>query len=174
MDHYYRNLWLALGFSAGVHAVVVTGVDLAPLQGRAAPEPFALSVSIEAPKPRLAPPPAEPKLVQRAERPAGKASSPYLPAAEVDTPAVPRERPQLVYPEDAYIARLRGTVRLRVFISEEGRVDDARVVFARPQGEFEEAALEAARKLVYDPATRAGRPVKSQKLIEVTFDPYAE
>jgi len=170
----YRNLALALGLSAGMHGVVVTGIDLAPLGGEAARDRFALNVSIEAPKPKLAPPPAEPKLVQRAERPAAKSSNPYLPAAEVDTPAVPRERPRLVYPEDAYIARLRGTVRLRVFISEQGRVDDAHVVFARPEGEFEEAALDAVKKLVYDPATRAGRPVKSQKLIEVTFDPYAE
>jgi protein TonB len=170
----YRNLALALGFSAGLHSVVVTGVDLAPLRGEWGRERFALNVSIEAPKPKLAPPAAEPKLVQRAERPATKSANPYLPSAEVDTPAVPRERPHLVYPEDAYMARLRGTVRLRVFISEEGRVDEAHVVHAHPRGEFEEAALEAVRKLVYDPATRAGRAVKSQKLIEVTFDPYAE
>jgi protein TonB len=167
----YRNLALALGLSAGMHGVVVTGIDLAPMGGPAGREPFMLNVSIE--KPGVAPP-AEPKLAQRAERPAAKSSSGYLPSADVDTPAVPRERPHLVYPEDAYIARLRGTVRLRVFISERGRVDDAHVVFARPEGEFEDAALEAVRKLVYDPATRAGQPVKSQKLIEVTFDPYAE
>jgi hypothetical protein len=45
------------------------------------------------------------------------------------------------------------------------------VVSAEPEGEFEEAALAAARRLVYDPALRNGRPVKSEKFIEVTFDP---
>ena len=172
MDDYGSRLALALGFSAGLHAVVVTGIDVAPLAGPAARELFTLNVSIEAPK--VAAPAAEPKVVQRSPRPASGTTGPYLPSAEVDTPAVPRERPQLVYPEDAYVARLRGTVRLRVFISEQGRVDDAHVVFARPEGEFEEAALEAVRKLVDDPATRGGRPVKSQKVVEVTFDPYAE
>jgi len=167
------SLALALGFSAGLHGVVVTGVDVAPWRGSMGREAFMLNVSLQTPPLKGVPPPAEPKIVQRAQRPAS-ASGPYLPSAEVDTPAMARERPRLVYPEDAYIARLRGTVRLRVFISEQGRVDDAQVVFARPEGEFEEAALEAVRKLVYDPATRAGRPVKSQKLIEVTFDPYAE
>ncbi len=170
MDDSSSRLALALGFSAGLHAVVVTGVGVAPMGGPAGREAFTLNVSIQ--KPRAAPP-SEPKVVQRAQRPEPGLGA-YLPSAEVDTPAVPRERPQLVYPEDAYIARLRGTVRLRVFISEEGRVDDAQVVFARPQGEFEEAALEAVKKLLYDPATRGGRPVKSQKLIEVTFDPYAD
>jgi len=68
--------------------------------------------------------------------------------------------------------KLRGTVRLRLYISERGTVDRAQVVYAHPPGEFEEAALEAVRKLVYDPAIKNGRPVKSQKLIEVTFDPY--
>ncbi len=164
------RLALALGFSAGMHAVLVTGVDLAPLRGDAGRAPYALDVTLEAPKAKLT---VEPKVAQRAPR-ATAAGSAYLPSADVDTPAMPRERPHLVYPEDAYMARLRGTVRLRVFISEQGRVDDAHVVFARPEGEFEEAALEAARKLVYDPAKRGGRPVKSQKLIEVTFDPYEE
>jgi hypothetical protein len=48
------------------------------------------------------------------------------------------------------------------------------VLSAEPEGEFEEAALAAARQLVYDPALRNGRPVKSEKLIEVTFDPYED
>ena len=58
-----------------------------------------------------------------------------------------------------------------MFISEHGAVDGAEVVLAKPAGEFEEAALDAIRRMTYEPAVKNGRPVKSQKLIEVTFDP---
>ena len=99
---------------------------------------------------------------------------PYFTAREVDTPAVARERPPLIYPENPFLWKLRGTVRLRVFINEHGTVDRAQVLYAHPPGEFEEAALEAAGRLVYDAAIKNGRPVKSQKVIEVSFNPDAE
>jgi len=38
---------------------------------------------------------------------------------------------------------------------------------------FEEAALDAVRSLQFSPAMRFGQRVKSQKTIEVEFDPYA-
>jgi protein TonB len=78
----------------------------------------------------------------------------------------------LIYPENPFIWKLGGVVRLRLLINEHGTVDAAEVLSAKPEGEFEEAALAAARRLVYDPALRNGRPVKSEKLIEVTFDPH--
>lgn len=96
----------------------------------------------------------------------------YFTSREVDTPAVAREQPPLIYPEDPFMWKLRGVVRVRVFINERGAVDEARVVHAEPRGDFEEAALDAVRRMVYEPAIKDGRPVKSQKLIEVTFDPY--
>ncbi len=96
----------------------------------------------------------------------------YLTSREVDTPARPRGNVPLLYPENPLIWKLRGVVRMRLLINEQGAVDSAEFVHAQPPGEFEEAALEAARRLRYDPAGKNGRPVKSQKLIEVTFDPY--
>ena len=96
----------------------------------------------------------------------------YLPLREVDTPARARVTVPLVYPENPLIWKLAGVVRLRLLINEHGTVDAAEVVSAKPEGEFEEAALAAARRLVYDPAVRDGYPVKSEKFIEVTFDPY--
>ena len=78
----------------------------------------------------------------------------------------------LIYPENPFLWKLPGTVRLRLLINEQGMVDGAEVVKAEPQGEFEEAALDAVRRMRYEPAVKNGRPVKSQKLIEVTFDPY--
>jgi hypothetical protein len=49
------------------------------------------------------------------------------------------------------------------------------IVAAKPRrGIFEEAALEALRQVRYKPAEIRGSRVKSQKLIEVKFDPYDE
>lgn len=98
----------------------------------------------------------------------------YFTSRELDTPAVARERAPLVYPEDPFMWKLRGKVRLRVFINEHGTVDRAVVVHAEPAGDFEQAALAAVMRLVYDPAIKDGRAVRSQKLIEVTFDPKEE
>ena len=98
----------------------------------------------------------------------------YFTSRELDSPAVAREKAPLVYPEDPFMWKLRGKVRLRVFINERGTVDRALVVRAEPPGDFEDAALAAVLRLVYDPAIKDGRPVRSQKLIEVTFDPSAD
>ncbi len=97
----------------------------------------------------------------------------YFRSSEVDEPAVPVERGPLVFPENAYVWKLAGSVRARVFINEEGGVDSVQIMEARPhRGIFEEAALEALRQVRYRPAGIGGRPVKSQKVIEVKFDPY--
>ena len=90
----------------------------------------------------------------------------------MDERATPVEVAPLVYPEIAYMNRLRGTVRMRLFISADGRVDRAEVVEAMPKGRFEEAAIDAVQRTRFKPARKDGRPVPSQKLIEVEFDPY--
>ena len=97
----------------------------------------------------------------------------YYRRREVDVQAIPVSSVPLVYPELAYVSKLRGTVRARVFISEEGVVESVQVVEVKPRrGIFEEAALEALRQVRYQPAEISGVRVKSQKLIEVKFNPY--
>jgi len=97
----------------------------------------------------------------------------YFRRNEVDAVAVPLERGPLVFPEDAYIWRLAGSVLARVYISEKGTVDSVEIVDVRPRrGIFEQSAIEALRQVRYRPASIAGQPVKSQKLIEVSFNPY--
>ncbi len=96
----------------------------------------------------------------------------YYRNSEVDTQAVPVSRGPLIYPELAFVSKLEGTVRARVFISEEGVVESIAIVEVRPRhGTFEEAAREALRQVRYKPAEIAGERVKSQKLIEVIFNP---
>jgi protein TonB len=99
----------------------------------------------------------------------------YYRNSEVDIQAVPLSNGPLVYPELAYLSRLHGMVRARIFISEEGAVESVQVVDAQPRrGIFEEAALEALRQVRYKPAEIGGARVKSQKLIEVKFNPYED
>ena len=105
-------------------------------------------------------------------RPARPAPKRYFKSSEVDERAMPVEVAPLVYPEIAYMNRLRGTVRMRLFISADGRVDRAVVVEAKPKGHFEEAAIDAVQRTRFRPARKDGQPVPSQKLIEVEFDPY--
>jgi len=97
----------------------------------------------------------------------------YYASFDVDVRAEPLNDPPLVYPVRAYQLRARGKVTLRILINERGGVDDVTVVGVEPRGfHFEEAALEAARALQFSPAMRYGNRVKSQKSLEVVFNPY--
>jgi TonB family protein len=99
----------------------------------------------------------------------------YYRNSEVDEQAMPIVQGPLIFPEQAYVSKLAGTVRARVYIDERGNVVSVKIVQAEPvRGVFEDAALEALAQVRYRPALLAGQPVKSQKLIEVTFNPYEE
>lgn len=178
--------WAAL-LSIALHAAVLTWLDTLQF-GLGGPVRFALSARLvpgpEAaapespapdPAPRAAPSePAEPKPATPPAPAGGQATLPhlYFSSREVDVAAQVLEKPPLVYPENPYIWKLRGTVRVRVYIGEDGRVDSVELVSAEPPGHFEEAALAAARQLRYRPAEVRGRPVRSRKLIEILFDPH--
>ena len=95
----------------------------------------------------------------------------YLSMDDVDVRAEPANDVPLSYPAAAYARRIAGTVRLKLFISEQGKLDRVELIDATPKGIFENEALATVSKLYFHPATRYGRPVKSQKTIEVVFDP---
>jgi len=97
----------------------------------------------------------------------------YYTSLELDVRAEPLNDPPLIYPQRAYQERTRGRVTLRILISQRGSVDEVTVLESEPRGMFEEAALDAVRSLQFSPAMRFGQRVKSQKTIEVEFDPYA-
>lgn len=76
-------------------------------------------------------------------------------------PARPLRRPAPKYPKSAARRGVEGEVVVRVRIDDSGRVVDASVVRATPAGIFDAAALAAARRYRFAPATEAGRPVAS-------------
>jgi len=150
-------------------------------------QPATLTVEIKAvteelPKPvtelprKSASPPSHTKPAQHeiGSRPASAAPIPlenYFHMSEVDLRAEPINEVLLRYPWPAYRRGLSGTVRFRLFISAEGELDKVELLNAEPAGHFEEAALEAITKLRFNAARKNGRPVKSQKTIDVVFDP---
>jgi TonB family protein len=124
------------------------------------------------PRPAPAPERSEAREAVAAAQPGATLPHRHFTSREVDVPARVLEQPPLVYPEDPYLWKLPGKVRLRVFIDREGRVETVELVSAEPRGYFEQAAIEAARAVRYRPAELRGQPVRSQKLIEVAFDPH--
>ncbi|MBI4195793.1 MAG: energy transducer TonB [Betaproteobacteria bacterium] len=192
-----RRLIVGLAVSLVLHIALVSGVRftapryVAPLpleveiRRDAAPEPDA-EFPLERPseltaKPAAAEPaqpPAPPEELRAApdarDAPArlGLPLDKYYTARELDVRAEPINEVHLVYPERPYAMRTKGRVTLRIFINERGAIDEVAVIEAVPPGIFEEAALTATLALQFKPAMKAGRNVKSQKTIEVVFDPY--
>jgi TonB family protein len=102
----------------------------------------------------------------------GLAPDRYYNSREVDVRAEPLNEVPLLYPQFAYQNRVKGVVLLKILINERGAIDDAVIVESEPKGTFEAAALNATLATRFSPAIRNGRPVKSQKMLEVLFDPY--
>ena len=155
-----------LAASLALHLVVLSAATGGVSDPVATRIPASLLVQLQTPAP--APPPA-----QSDPAPLARASPKrYLSSSEVDERAVPLEMAPLLYPKTAYVNRIRGMVRVRVYISAAGRVDKAEIVEAAPKGHFEEAAIDAVQRTTFTAARKAGRAVPSQKLVEVEFDPY--
>ena len=78
----------------------------------------------------------------------------------------------VAYPEAALRARISQSVKvdLVLVLDTQGRVSDAQVVEARGHG-FDQAALEAAKKLVFEPALRDGRAITARIRFRYTFSP---
>lgn len=159
------RLGAPLAASLALHAVLL-GAAIGDSETMAVRLPATLVVQLETPAQA---PPAPPSDAAPARRVLPKR---YLSSSEVDERAAPLEMAALLYPEKAYLNRIRGTVRMRVYISSAGRVDKVEVVDAAPKGHFEQAAMEAVQRTSFSPARKGGHTVPSQKLIEVEFDPY--
>jgi TonB family protein len=74
-----------------------------------------------------------------------------------------------VYPPDAKAVRATGAVKIRVLVSEEGKVIKAEVVEGPDR--FRESALAAVRSWVFMPTELAGKPVKVEGILTLKFAP---
>jgi TonB family protein len=94
----------------------------------------------------------------------------YVQANLLDTSPYPLIDITPEYPDSA--RNQHGKVVLRLYIGENGDVDDLIVVRATPRGLFEQAAITAFAKGRFSPGMKAGLAIKSQIAVEVEFTPF--
>ncbi|HKX28828.1 MAG TPA: TonB family protein [Blastocatellia bacterium] len=75
------------------------------------------------------------------------------------------------YTEEARQNKIQGTVTLNVVFNADGTISQFRVVRGLPDG-LTEKAIEAARKIRFQPAVKNGQPVSVRGNLEFTFNLY--
>lgn len=75
------------------------------------------------------------------------------------------------YTEEARQNKIQGTVVLNVVFTADGRITNIRVVRGLPDG-LTEKAIEAAQRIRFNPAVKAGVPVSVRGNLEFTFNLY--
>jgi len=86
---------------------------------------------------------------------------------EVDHEPVNQVRMQPVYPFRARRRGIEGSVKIRFFVTREGRVSGLEIVKAEPAGVFENAVRQTVSKWRFQPGVVAGNKVKT--LVETTI-----
>lgn len=160
-----------------------------PVEARPTPPPAITNPIPSAPNLQPAQPAA--KEEREAEKPADPAPAP---AASAPAPAPPRPKPQVQYgdlvqqgpgvvaprlssrldpryPPAAQRLNRAAQVDIKVLVDEKGKVMDAERVGAKAGFGFDEAALDAARRAAFQPATKDGIRVKMWTTIRVAFKP---
>ena len=74
------------------------------------------------------------------------------------------------YPKAAVENSVSGKVVLRIEVNAEGRATDVKVETSQPQGVFDAAAVEAARKWKFNPAQKDGKAVAGAVRVPIWFD----
>jgi TonB family protein len=162
-----------------------------PVETRPAPKPEPPAVTNPIPAtPNLQPTKEEPR---EAEKPAAPAPAP---ATSAPAPAPPRPQPQVQYgdlvqqgagvtaprlssrldpryPPAAQRLNRAAQVDIKVLVDEKGKVMDAERVGTKAGFGFDEAALDAAKRAVFQPATKDGIRVKMWTTIRVAFKPQS-
>ena len=92
-------------------------------------------------------------------------------AREVARKAVITRRPEPSYTESARKFYVAGVVKLRLLLASDGSVRNISVVRALPHG-LTGAAIEAARRVRFEPAEKDGRKVSQFIVIEYSFNVY--
>ena len=78
------------------------------------------------------------------------------------------DKPNPVYTAEARALKIEGEVLLEVLFSSNGRLQVSRVVRGLGHG-LDEAAVAAANKMRFKPATRGGQPIDSTAVVHVVF-----
>lgn len=191
----HRRLAVAFLGSLALHAAAaavldVRGQGMQPKNAAGLPGPFVLSASLRndrkeqlaapeatrtaAPRAQARPLPVARAPVEAAQRPehplALIAQTHYYKRSELQVQPGIKTRTMPEYPLAAIGSGLTGTVTLRLFVDDEGRVERVLTLSAVPPGYFEASAERAFRAALFTPGYRAGKPVPVQIVIEVLFE----
>ncbi|HYA39180.1 MAG TPA: energy transducer TonB [Candidatus Methylomirabilis sp.] len=79
-------------------------------------------------------------------------------------------RVEPAYPDTALARGLSGKVVLRLYIDEKGAVERVETLSAQPAGYFEASAEQAFRAARFTPGRKGKQAVKTQMVIEVSFE----
>ncbi len=89
---------------------------------------------------------------------------------DYDAPPRPLKLTRPIYPQDAFVKKIEGTVVVEILIDANGRVVRARVLQSIPA--LDTAALQTVQQWMFQPAVKHGRPVATVAQAPVTFRIY--
>lgn len=170
---------LAIGRNAGINGPL-SGSPVAPfLTARISLPPteseFPGKITAAAPADASAEPVQTSSTVQPAAPVSGEPTVPgavyYFKASELERRPFPLTRVEVPPPESG--DAVAGSVMIRLRISENGRVEDAKIMMGTGIAEFEASALREFSRAQFHPGYRGNLPVRSEMLIEVTLQPPA-
>jgi TonB family protein len=92
-------------------------------------------------------------------------------ASELDVRAEPLDAVEFEYPRSPGGGVIIGRVELALYVDERGYVRKLEVRKSEPERVFDEAALKGWRDVRFSPAMRGGTAVKSEKIVQVDFQP---
>jgi len=97
-------------------------------------------------------------------------SKPF-PPKELTKRALIHSKAEPIYTVSASKFGVTGTVRLRLILMATGKVSGITPITRLPHG-LTQMAIEAAKKITFDPAIKDGRPVSQYVTIEYNFNTY--
>lgn len=87
---------------------------------------------------------------------------------DVDSPPTPRTRIEFSYPSAAKRKGITGVVRVEYIVSENGRVEDIKIVES-PDRILSDATADVLRRARFEPATKGGQAVKVRMRASVPY-----
>jgi TonB family protein len=102
--------------------------------------------------------------------PSVPSSTYYYRTRDLDVQPGIMTRVEPAYPDTALARGLSGKVVLRLYINEKGTVDRVETLSAKPAGYFEASAERAFQTARFAPGRKGKHAVKTQMVIEVSFE----
>lgn len=94
-------------------------------------------------------------------------TSPYADPDNIDGVASVIEAPELPLPPDREISS--GLLRIRIFVSEEGIVDQIELIETSLQEDYSTRLIQTFKESKFNPGMLQGKPVKSWRMVEINY-----